>query len=76
MNTGVQSRNPISPGRRAAVANHTKSLAVGIMPHAQSVNDSMSRYTDPMQAELIHKALDAHVQWRSCFMSSLQRECN
>ena len=36
----------------------TKSLVVAVMPHAQAVNEGMNRYTDPMRAEAIHKALD------------------
>ena len=28
------------------------------MPHAQAVNEGTNRYTGPMRAEAIHKALD------------------
>ena len=42
--------------------DHSKpeSLVVAVMPqcHAQAVNEGMNRHTDPMRAELIHKALD------------------
>ena len=38
--------------------DQSKSLVVAVMPHAQAVNEGMNRYTDPMRAEAIHKALD------------------
>ena len=38
--------------------DHSKSLVVAVMPHAQAVDEGINRYTDPMRAEAIHKALD------------------
>ena len=38
--------------------DQSKSLVVAVMPHAQAVIEGLNRHTDPIRAELIHKALD------------------
>ena len=38
-----------------------RSIIAAVMPHAQSVGAGMNRYTDPMRASLIHRALDGQL---------------
>ena len=38
-----------------------RSIIAAVMPHAQSVGAGMNRYTDPMRASLMHRALDGQL---------------